>query len=115
MITDQEYNDVKDKLGDLIPWVKRLSKALAKAGPNDDRDEVERRLQLARFVYRPVPLVHARLIIHGREMEEIGARSLALSTKGKTARLLDKTRDSGEVTKLVERLRQAILVYQVGV
>lgn len=115
MIADQEYNDVKEKLGDLIPWAKRLSETLAKAGPNNDRDEVERRLQLAKFVYCIVPLFRAKLIIYGREMEEIGARSLALSTKGRTARVLDKTRDSGEVIKLVEKLRQAILVYQVGV
>ena len=37
-----------------------------------------------------------------------------MSEKGKIARALDKTRDSGEVIKLVEDLRRAILVYQVG-
>ena len=34
--------------------------------------------------------------------------------KGKGARILDKKRDSGKVVKLVEELRQAILIYQVG-
>ena len=34
--------------------------------------------------------------------------------KGKVARVLDKGRDSEEVIKLIEKLRQAILVYQVG-
>ena len=34
--------------------------------------------------------------------------------KGKGARFLDKKRDSGKVVKLVEELRQAILIYQVG-
>jgi hypothetical protein len=48
-IVDQEYNDVKDKLGDLVPWVQKLLVTLAKANPNDDSDEVERRLQLERF------------------------------------------------------------------
>ena len=35
--------------------------------------------------------------------------------KGKTAQILDKTQDSQAVIKLVEDLRQAILIYQVGV
>lgn len=37
-----------------------------------------------------------------------------MSEKGKVARILDKTRDLGEVIALVERLRQAILIYQVS-
>ncbi|KAF9789294.1 hypothetical protein BJ322DRAFT_1105154 [Thelephora terrestris] len=92
----EEYSDVKDKLNDLAPWVKKLSVTLAQANPKDDHDEVERRSELA------------------KELEEIGLQSMALLAKGKTARVLDKTRDSGEVVKLVERLRQATLVYQVS-
>ena len=34
--------------------------------------------------------------------------------KGKVAMILDKRKDSGVVVKLVEELRQAILLYQVG-
>lgn len=34
--------------------------------------------------------------------------------KGKMAKILDKKQDSGMVVKLVEELRQAILIYQVG-
>ena len=49
-----------------------------------------------------------------RSLEDIGTRSLALSEKGKVARVLDKAQDSQEVIKLVEKLRQAILVYQVS-
>ncbi|KAF9789341.1 hypothetical protein BJ322DRAFT_1018021 [Thelephora terrestris] len=92
----EEYSDVKDKLNDLAPWVKKLSVTLAQANSKDDHDEVERRSELA------------------KELEEIGLQSMALLAKGKTARVLDKTRDSGEVIKLVERLRQATLVYQVS-
>ncbi|KAF9645787.1 hypothetical protein BDM02DRAFT_3189409 [Thelephora ganbajun] len=91
-----EYNDVKDKLSDLIPWLEKLLETLAKVNPNNDREEMERRSQLA------------------RSLEDIEARSLALSEKGKIARVLDKTRDSGEVIRLVEKLRQAILIYQVS-
>jgi hypothetical protein len=34
--------------------------------------------------------------------------------KGKGARILDKNKDSGMAAKLVEELRQAILLYQVS-
>jgi len=59
-------------------------------------------------------LVHPNLILHDRSLEDIGTRSLALSEKGKVARMLDKTQDAQEVIGLVERLRQAILIYQVS-
>ena len=52
MISDQESNAVKDKLGDLIPWVEKLLETLVKANPNEDDDEVERQSQLAKFVSR---------------------------------------------------------------
>ena len=113
-ITNQQYNDVKDKLDDLIPWLEKLLKSLAKVSPDDDREEVERRSELAKFVSRLGFLTHPKLIPHDRSLEDIGTRSLALSEKGKVARVLDKTQDSQEVIKLVEKLRQAILVYQVS-
>ena len=112
---EQQYNDVKDKLDDLIPWVKKLLVSLAKANPNDDRDEIERRSELAKFVSRLRPLARSTLIHYDRSLEDIGARSLALLEKGKIARILDKTQDTGEVIKLIEQLRRAILIYQVTI
>ena len=53
MITNQEYKDVKDKLNDLIPWLDKLVVTLAKVNPKDDREEIERRSQLAKFVSCP--------------------------------------------------------------
>ena len=47
-------------------------------------------------------------------LEDIEKRSQRLLEKGKAARLVDKGRDSGEVVKLVERLRDAITRYQVS-
>jgi len=44
---------VKDKLNDLIPWLEKLQDTLAKVNPDNDREEVERRSQLAKFVTRP--------------------------------------------------------------
>jgi len=106
---------VKDKLDDLIPWLEKLLITIAKVNPNDDCEEAERRLQLEKSVSRPEVPVHPRLILHDRSLDDIGRRSLALSEKGKVARVLDKARDSQEVITLVEKLRQAILVYQVSV
>jgi len=55
-------------------------------------------------------------------LEEIEKRSQALLDKAKAPRLIDKValfvdkrRDSGEVVKLVERLRDAITRYQVRI
>jgi hypothetical protein len=49
-----------------------------------------------------------------RSLEGIEKRSLMLLDKGKGARILDKKADSGMAVKLVEELRQAILLYQVS-
>jgi hypothetical protein len=104
---------VKDKLNDLIPWLEKLQENLLKADPNGDHEEVERRSQLAKFVSYLEPPACLIMIFY-RSLGEIGTRSLALSGKKKVARVLDKTQDSQEVVKLVEKLRQAILVYQVS-
>lgn len=106
---------MKDKVDDLIPWVKKLLVSLAKVGPNDDRDEVERRSELAKFVPCLRYFVHSKLIHYDRSLEDIGTRSLELSGKGKVARILDKTRDKGEVVKLIEQIRRTILIYQVTI
>jgi len=104
---------VKDKLNDLIPWLEKLQQSLAKVNPNDDCEEVERRSQLTKFVPCLASLSRPKLTLD-RSLEDIEKRSLALSGKGKVARVLDKSQDSQEVVKLVEKLRQVILEYQVS-
>ena len=47
-------------------------------------------------------------------LAEIERRSQELLAKGTAARFLDKAGDSGEVAKLIERLREAITHYQVS-
>ena len=37
-----------------------------------------------------------------------------LLNKGKVAKVFDKRKDSGTIVKLVEELRQAVLLYQVS-
>ena len=105
---------MKDKLNDLVPWLKKLQETLARVNPDDDPEEIERRSHLARSATPLSSLPRPQLILD-RSLEDIGARSLALSEKKELARIIDKARDSGEVTKLVERLRQSILIYQVSI
>jgi len=50
MDSARQFQDVKDKLEGLVPWVTKLKDTLTKADAKDDREEVERRAQLAKFV-----------------------------------------------------------------
>jgi hypothetical protein len=104
---------VKDKLDNLIPWVKRVMETFAEVDPDVDDREKKRREELARFTFRLEFPDHQGLILCST-LEDIGNRSLALSEKGKLARVLDKARDSGKVTKLIEEVKEAIAIYQVG-
>jgi len=49
-----------------------------------------------------------------RSLEEIEKRSQAILKKKTGVGFLDKTKDSQEVISLVDELRNAIVVYQVG-
>jgi hypothetical protein len=106
---------VKEKIGDLIPWVKRLLATLAKANPENDLEEADRRSQLARFGLSLRSRVLPRPNLRDRLLDDIGKQAVAMLEKGKVARFLDKRNDSGEVASLVEKLKQAILDYQVCV
>ena len=48
-----------------------------------------------------------------RSLDDIEKRSKALLGKRKVARVLDKTQDASAVTKLIDQLQKAILIYQV--
>ncbi|KAF9790951.1 hypothetical protein BJ322DRAFT_418044 [Thelephora terrestris] len=91
-----ETKDVEDKVGDLIPWLNKLKNNMTTASASGTNEETERREQLT------------------RSLEDIEKRSQELLGKGKAARILDKARDSGIIVKLVEELRQAILIYQLS-
>ena len=54
----QESKDVGDKLEDLAPWLAKLKTSLTATCANDNREEVERRAQLARFVSHIRHLIH---------------------------------------------------------
>ena len=78
-----------------------------------DPEETWRRTGLTRYARRsliPPALVKA---LHST-LEEVESRSRELLAKGTAARFVDKAGDSGEVVKLVERLREGITNYQVS-
>ena len=60
------------------------------------------------------PSFYGSKSIARRSLEGIQERSQELQGKGRITRVLDKTRDSQRVANLVEDLRQAIVIYQVG-
>ena len=108
----QQSKDVEDKLGDLIPWLIKLKDSVTTASADGNHEETKRREQLIQCV---ASSLHCRFgLTVCRSLEDIERRSQALLAKGKAARILDKTQDSGTIIKLVEDLRQAILIYQVG-
>ena len=63
-----------------------------------------------------MPIGRLAIFVNGLRsvLGEVEDRSQVLLEKGKAARFVDKGRDSGEVVKLVERLRDAITRYQVS-
>ena len=78
-----------------------------------DHAEKQRRSELSRYARRSLtPPTHANNLLSA--LEEIERRSRALLEKGIAARFVDKGDDSKEVTRLVERLREAIAHYQVS-
>jgi len=108
----QQSEDVKDTLEQLIPWLKKLLESPAKVDPNGDQQEVERRSQMARLVSSQSARYERPILC--RSLEDIAQRLQALLAKGKFTRILDKTQDAQEVRRLIEQVRQTILVYQVG-
>jgi hypothetical protein len=63
--------------------------------------------------HRVFGYIAPKLIVY-RSFNDIERRSQALLGKGKMAHILDKAQDSQAVVRLVEQLRRAILIYQVG-
>ena len=109
----QESKDVEDRLESLIPWLTKLKDSVTKSGADCTHEEAERREQLTRFVLHTSSSCRSKPIAC-RSLEDIQERSQGLQGKGRMTRVLDKTRDSQKVAKLVEDLRQAIVIYQVG-
>ena len=93
--------------------MERLKQNITTTTIDGDPEETARRTELTRYVHRlvtPPTLVND---LHSA-LEEIEKRSQALLAKGAVALFIDKGQDSGEVVRLIERIREAITNYQVS-
>ena len=109
----QEFDDVNEKIKDLKPQLDRFRQTITTATIDGDPEETGRRKELTRYAFR---LVTTQTFVNGlhRALEEIEKRAQELVEKGVAARFVDKGGDSREVAGLIERLREAIVHYQVS-
>ena len=104
---------MKDKVEELIPLLERFRQHIALTTDGRDQAEERRRSELSRCVRRPLTMP---TLVNGilSTLEEIEKRSRILLEKGTGVRFLDKGEDSKVVAGLIERLREAIIQYQVS-
>ena len=104
---------MEEKVKDLIPLLERFKQTIAATKANGDQAENQRNSEFSRYARRSLTtLVLIDLLLS--VLEEIEKRSRALLEKGAAARFVDKGGDSVEVTRLIDRLREAITHYQVS-
>ena len=54
---------MKDKLNDLVPWLKKSQETLTRVNPDDDPEEIERRSHLARSASSLASLPRSQLTL----------------------------------------------------
>jgi len=104
---------VKEKLKELLPLLERFKQNITVTKADGDQAENQRRSEFSRYANRSLTVL-AVVDDLLRALEEIEKKSRALLEKGAAARFVDKGEDSAEVTRLIERLREAITHYQVS-
>ena len=90
----------------------KLERGVTATAVDVDGGEDRRRSDLSRYAPQ-LFTVYVCANGHRSTLEEIEKRSQVLLQKGVPARFIDKEDNSKEVAKLVERLREAIALYQV--
>ena len=109
----QQFGDVTDKTEGLIPLLEKLKQNATATAADADGGENWRHSALSRYAPQLFTIqVYAN--DHRSALKEIEKRSQVLLEKGVPARFIDKEDDSKEVARLVERLREAIALYQVS-
>ena len=109
----QEFKDVKEKIEGLKPQLDRLKRNVVTTTIDGDPEEIERRSELTRYarqLFTPPTLANR----FRSALEEVEKWSKELLAKATAARFVDKREDSGEVARLIERLREVITHYQVS-
>ena len=109
----QQFEDVKEKIEDLIPHLNRFKRNADAAMANGDQAEKQRLRELSRYACQSPAALTLANDLHSA-LEKIEKRSQELLAKGAAARFIDKSADSGEVARLIEQLREAIIHYQVS-
>ena len=113
LIRSQQFNDVKEKIGDLVPQLERFKQIITTATVDGDPEETGRRTVLTGCVSRLTTVTTA---LNGRRstFKQIEESSQKLLAKKSFARFADKDKDSKLVVGLIERLREAMVCYQVS-
>lgn len=109
----QEFKDVREKIENLVPQLDRFKQSITTAADDKDPEETTRRRRLIRCVHWSIAVVITSNC-RSSTFKEIEHFSKKLLAKNVIARLADKGEDSKVVTRLIERLREAIFCYQVG-
>ena len=110
----QESEDVKKKIGELIPQLNGFKQNANAAMVNGDQGEKQRLSELFRYAGRSLAVHSLANCGLCSALEKIEKRSQELLAKGAAARFIDKGADSGEVAGLIDQLREAITHYQVS-
>ncbi|KAF9784529.1 hypothetical protein BJ322DRAFT_851232 [Thelephora terrestris] len=92
----EQFEDVKEKVEELIPQLDRFKQYIATATVEEDPEETNRRTGLTRIF---------------KQIEELSEK---LSAKGAITRFVDRGEDSKAVARLIERFREVILYYQIS-
>ena len=109
----QEFEGIKEKIESLELQLDRLKQNITTTTIDEDPEETGRRTELTRCVLQwlaPLALPDGRR----SALKEIEERSLELLKRGRVARFVGKAGDSEKVAGLIERLREAIINYQVS-
>jgi len=103
----------EEKVEELLPQLDRFKQNIITKTVDGDPEETNRRRGLTVYVHRLItaPTAPNRRCSTFEKIEEISQKLLAKSV---IARFTDKGEDSKIVARLIERLREAIVCYQVG-
>ena len=110
----QQFEDVKEKVEELVPQLDRFKQNITTTTVDGDPEETNRRMGLARYVHalRSTAIMTATASRRStfKQVEELSEK---LSAKSAFICFVDRGEDSKVVARLIERLREAIVCYQV--
>ena len=111
-VCSQQFDDVKEKVEELIPQLDRFKQNISATTVDGDPEETDRRVGLTRYVLPSMTIMTATANRRStfKQVEELSQK---LSAKSAFIRFADRGEDAKVVARLIERLREAIVCYQV--